>query len=639
MLSKIERFKEWRGSKSDAEQQILESALLIFDYVNSVDNLDAIKANAQEKYNEFDQHGKRSWATAVFVKLFIDEAIAQLPETAENEKVLLTQSSEVISALYENWKTNTTKNIFALIGNIEKLLALNSVPFTDKNDYKTFLLSAGMLLHIIKLGIAEIERNWKAKMLLAVVIDLNQIKPKIDHFLLKIEERMTQLTQPDQLVNAAQSSAPDPLTPLKELFTKRYLKVIGVNPVTNTKPQRRKTGPLGFMRLAPTGPNLQTPGRNILESLSALEADMEKVSAGIFNLIELRSKKSELEKKIEIVRALLLAAKENDLKITGRQYFLEFIKGKEQSIHVLLENSEEHRKQKLIEKIKQLKDMDESPALSSEVIQGVSWVATPITVVYRTATPQKLQDIIGSSLPATLDSLCKTEFKEMAKLCLLDLESKLRKKEQQIATINNRFFNQDEALKSFIADESLERLAAFQKANEEMKEAVQTSYKLLATVKENSLFLHGLQQKSQILSEFIRLHDGFFVKISNFLAQYFSCFKTQTAKMIDDAANLKIKVDGVVGKYREIVNQGIGQIDRISSLDARIKLHIKNQFKAEDYEIYRERQNHSKPNRRTVSLLMKNLSYLFTAKPQPLGEQKNIKEHDNEISGLGSVLL
>ncbi|WP_454782026.1 hypothetical protein [Legionella sp. WA2022007384] len=634
MLSKIERFKEWRGNKSDAEQDILETALIIINYVNSVDNLDDIKANAQTKYYEFDQYHKRSWGTAVFIKLFIDEAITHLPKTAEKEIALLTHCSEVVANLYENWKKNTAANIFTLIGNIEKLLSLNSVPFADKNQYKTFLLSAAMLFHIIKLGISEVERDWKAQMVLSVLIDLKQIKPKIDLFLQNIEERVAKLTQPEQ-ESPAQSIAPDPLKPVKDLFANRYLKVIGVNPVTSK--QQKKTGPYGFMRHVPVAPS-HPPVRNILESLSVLEADMEKVTSGIFSVIDLRSKKAEIEEKKEIVRALFLAAEENDFKITGRKNFLEFIQGKEPSIEVLLENSEEHRKQKFIEQIEQLKTMGQSPDLSSEVIQGVSWVATPITVVYRTATPQKLQNMIESSLPTTLDGSCKTEFKEMIKACLLDLESKLRRKEQQIATINNRFFNQDEELKSLIASESLERLAVFQHANEEMKEAIQASSKLLATVKANSLFIHDLQQKSQILSEFIKLHDGFFVKISNFLAQYFTCFKTETARMIDDAAHLKIKVDELAGEYRGVVNQGIWQIDQISSLDERFKTHIKNQFKAEELEINHEKQNHLKPNKRTVRLLMSGLSNLFAPKPQPLKEQKNKKEYDKEEPVLGNAL-
>ncbi|WP_454784390.1 hypothetical protein [Legionella sp. WA2024007413] len=625
MLSKIERFKEWRGNKSEAEQDILESALIMIHYIDSVRNLDDIATNAQVKYYEFDQYKKRSWGTAVFAKLFIDEAIAHLPKTAEKERVLLTQSSEVVAALYENWKKNTMGNIFTLIGNIEKLLALNSVPFEDKNQYKKFLLSAAMLFHIIKLGIAEIESDWKAQILLAF-IDLKQIKPKIDLFLQKIEERMAQLTQPAHL--QVQNIATDPLKPVKELLAKRYLKVIGV-PVRNGKTQRI-TAPYSLIRIAPATPQPRPPARSILESLSALETDMEKVHLGIFSLIDLRTKKLELEKTIEVVRGLLLAAEENDLKITGRKYFLDFIEEKEQSIQILLEHSEETRKQGLVEKIKQLKNMGESPDLSSEVIQGVSWMATPITVVFRTATPQKLQNIIESSFPATLDSLCKTEFKEMAKVCLLDLETKLKKKEKQVAIINNRFFNQDEELKSLIATETLERLAVLQQANKEMSEAVQACSKLLATVKANSLFLYDLQQKSQTLGEFIKLHDGFFVKISNLLAQYFTCFKTKTARMIDDAAHLKIKVDGLAKEYRGVVTKGIGQIDHIPSLDERIKTHIKNQFKAEEFEISQEKQNYMRPNKRTVRLLMQSLSKLFATKPQPCRKEKNKNEQGKE---------
>lgn len=193
MLSKEERFKQWRGIKFHAEQKALNSALLISNYVNSVDNLKVIKANAQTKYNDFNQYKALSWGTAVFVKFFIDEAIAQLPKTADKEIALLTHSSEAIATLYDNWKDNTAGNIFALIGNIEKLLALNSIPFTDRNQYKTFLLSSYMLFHIIQIAITQIENDWKAQIVVSLLVDLRQIKPKIDFFLLQVEKRMEQL--------------------------------------------------------------------------------------------------------------------------------------------------------------------------------------------------------------------------------------------------------------------------------------------------------------------------------------------------------------------------------------------------------------------------------------------------------------
>ncbi len=630
MLSKINRFKQWRGSKSDAEQHILNTALLISDYVNSVDNLEVIKANAKTKYNDFNQYKVRPWGVAVFVKLFLDEAIDQLPETAEKEKALLTHSSEVISTLYGNWRDNTAGNILALIGDIEKLLVLDRVPFADKNQYKTFLLSSCMLFHIIQLAIAEIESDWKVRFVVAAFLDLGQIKPKLEFFLLKIEERMEQLQQPKQITD----KAPDPLKPAKDLLSKRYFKVLGIDSGGSAK-QQKTTKSYVLKTQAPGASRLQRAEkkpikRSILDSLAVLEADIEKVASGIFNLIDQRNKKGYLEAKIEKVEKLLLFAEENDQKIAGRKYFLDFIAEHAELFQTLLENTEDIRKQQLLEKIKQLKSIGESSDLTSGVMHGVSWVASPITVVYRTATPQSLQNMIATALPSTLDGVCKAELKEVANACLLDLKSKLKKKEHQIAAINNRFFNQDKELKWLIENESSERLAMLQKSNDVMKEAVQASSKLLATIKENSLFLHELQEKSQILSDFIRLHDGFFVKVSNVLAQYFACFKTKTAKIIDDAAALKIKVDGLVAEYQRTVNQGVRQIESIPCLDERIKTHIKGQFNAEEYEISQEKQNHTHPNKRTVRLLMNNLSRLFATRPQSTGEQINEIEDDEE---------
>ncbi|WP_412757097.1 hypothetical protein [Legionella bozemanae] len=639
MLSKEERFKQWRGIKFHAEQKALNSALLISNYVNSVDNLEVIKANAQTKYNDFNQYKALSWGTAVFVKFFIDEAIAQLPKTADKEIALLTHSSEAIATLYDNWKDNTAGNIFALIGNIEKLLALNSIPFTDRNQYKTFLLSSYMLFHIIQIAITQIENDWKAQIVVSLLVDLRQIKPKIDFFLLQVEKRMEQLKseQPTKKTDDILPIAPDPLKPFKVLLSKRYLKVLGISPLDSAKSSQRATGLPIHKRLAP-GTRLHQAEkpvkRSVLDSLAALEADIEKVSSGIFSLIELRSKKADFEAKIEAVNKLLLFAEENDKKITGRKDFLDFIEEHAQLLQILLEIAEEGSKQQLLEKIKQLKTLAESPDLSSEMLQRVSWVTSPIKVVYRTTTPQIVQSMIASTLPATLDSTCKTELKDLVNTCLLDLREKLKKKEHQITVINNRFFNQDEELKQLIAKESSEQLAALQKANEVMKESVRASSRLLTTVKENSSFLQSLQTKSQTLSIFIKLHDGFFVKISNFLAQYFSFFKTKTAKMIDDAAAWKIKVDGLIGEYQNIVDQGIRQIEFIPNLEDSIKIQIKSQFVAEEQQIRREKPNYINPNKRTVRLLMNNLSHLFAAKTQPLREQTNEVELDEEQSIL-----
>lgn len=331
---------------------------------------------------------------------------------------------------------------------------------------------------------------------------------------------------------------------------------------------------------------------------------------------------------------LITALDENDKKIIGRKDFLDLIAEHEKLYQFLLENTEDSYKQQLLDRISQLKASLESPNLSSGAIQGISWMATPLTVVYRTTTPQAVQEALGSTLPATLDGACKKELKALAKACLSDLQNKLNKKESQIAAINNRFFNRDVSLRLWLASESFEQLEALKKANDLMKDAVQGSCHLLTRIKQNALFMNRLRQDSQTLDEFVQLHDGFFVKICNFLAQYFAFFKTETAKMIDDAVVLKAKVDRLAGEYQRAVEQGVRQIESTPNLDAPVKNHIKSQFTGEVQEIIQEKKNNSNPNKRTVRLLMIELSKLFAEKSQSLKQEPNKNELHEEESVL-----
>src|SRR4029078_3023006 len=95
-----------------------------------------------------------------------------------------------------------------------------------------------------------------------------------------------------------------------------------------------------------------------------------------------------------------------------------------------------------------------------------------------------------------------------------------------------------------------ERLTLLLKVNDAMQDAVQASNSLLVTVKENLLFLNDLKEKSDVLNEFIKIHNNIFVKITNFLAQFFPIFKTNTAKMIDKASALKKQVDVLASEYQ-----------------------------------------------------------------------------------------
>ncbi|KTD54639.1 purine NTPase [Legionella sainthelensi] len=608
MLSKRERFQQWRGIKSDDELQILEVALLISEYVNSVDRLEIIKADAESKFSDFNQDNSRSWATAVFTKLFIDEAIAQLPETAAQERALLIHLSTILTQLYENWKKDTAQNVTLLIDTIEKLIAINTIPFTDKKHYKTFLFSSYMLFNIIRLSLNEL--NWSMQMMASLIIDIEQMKLKITYFLEKIEEKEHQLGQIENREAGTDKTENDPLNSIKILLNKRYFKVLSQTPLLRERTQTAFLYPI----------EIKPKKKDILASLTEFEADIDRVSSGIERLIELRNKKAEIEVKIENINKLIAAAQDNERKITGRKYFLDFITSHSQLYQTLLENTEGVVKLQLLEKKDQLEKAIESPDLSSGVVNGLSWVASPLTIAYRTATPQMIQEAFSSTLPATLDSDCKIKLKELAQICMSDLKKQLEKKENQIIAINNRFFNQDEKIKQLITHESSEQLAVLQKANDALKEAVQANTKLVVHIKENLHFLNDLKSMRETLNEFIRLHDTILVKICNFLSQFFSFFKTEKVQMIDEASTLKKQVNKLAAEYQNSIDQQMLQMEQNPFFDEKIKNHIKRRLKAEDRDMNLEKKNCIAPDRQNVRLLMDNLSDLFAKNIPPAQE-------------------
>lgn len=631
MQSKSERFKQWRGSQFDAEQNALKSALLISDYVSSVESFELIRDQAELKFQEFEQFKARSFGTVVFAKLFIDEAISHLSENAVKEKKLLTQSSMILSEVYQNWKNNTKENVLTLIKNIEELFRLNTQPFTDKQHYQSFLLSSYMLFHIVMQGIMQVEKDWRARLLVSVFFDLGEIKIKILSFLQKTEEKIKGVAQLEKLSEADN----DPLKPAKERLNQRYLKVLGITPSTTKKLLRSPD----FYKIKPQAPGEgkpliasknQLPKQSIFDSLTVLEEDIEKASSGLVSLIMLQKLKNALDEKMEKVGKLIAAIDENDKKIIGRKNFLELLEDEKESFQFVLEETEKHQRKEFLEKIEQLKCSVESPTLSSGVIHGVSWVATPITAVYRTTTPQSVQEIIGSTLPASLESECKRNFKTFANQLFLDLQSKLDKKNRQINIINHRSFSQDEILLQLIKNERLEHLVLLKKANDSIKDAVQSCRNLLFTIKQNLLVLDTLQGNSQTLREFVHLHNGFLVKISNFLAQYFAYFKTQTAKMIDDAVVLQAKIGQLASEYQQAVNQRMRQIESTPHLDDSLKIYMKTQLILETQELIEEKRHYVKPSKRAVRLLINNLSSLWAEKTQPHDELAKQKEQEEE---------
>lgn len=619
MLSKREHFQQWRGCKSNNELPILEMALFIDQYVNSVDNLEVIKAEAETKFEEFNQSNSRSWSTVVFTKLFIDEAIAQLPETAAREKGLLINLSTTVTQLYENSKKDTATKITALLDDIEQLIAIDNIPFTDKKQYKSVIFSSYMLFHLIKLSLNKLD--LKTQLLASSIIDLKQMKGNIDHILQKIEEKGRQLEQVELI--GEDNAEYDPLNSIKVLLNKRYLKVLSNTVLIHEHSQTAVSCHIGEKPIK----------QDILERLVAFEADIDVVSLGIADLIKQKTQKVELELKIENISKLLSEAQKNERKITGGKFFLDFIRSHSQWYQTLLENTEGSQKIQLLEKIEQIDTIIETPSFSLGGTNGFSGVASTFSVYYQYVTPQMVQDVVSYSLPTTLalHGDCKAKLKQLAELCLSDLNKQLEKKEREITALNNRIFNKDEKIKRLIRHQSPEQLAVLKKENDDLKEAVEAIINLVVHIKENLIFLNLLKNKEETLNEFIRLNDTILYQICNFLSRFFSYFKTEKVQMIDEAIALKKQVNEFAAQYQNAIGLKLIQIEENPFFDEKIKNHIKRRLRAEDRSLSQKKKEYIAPSTHNVRLLMDSLSYFFANKSHQDSDHSEEEESPEEV--------
>jgi len=349
----------------------------------------------------------------------------------------------------------------------------------------------------------------------------------------------------------------------------------------------------------------------LMEKLIVLKHEMERVSTAISELIAQRHRKVEIELKYKKIEALLKTAEENDQKISERQYFLELIDSNADSYQMLLENTKGRAADQLIAKEKQLRMLRSSATWSSMAQYAISIAASPLITFYRRFTPQSAQELVAANVPSTLDSECKSELKKLAKSCLFALKNEIENKDTIISRINTELSFGNDELKQLIVAESSDNLAVCKVDNDKAIEAMHYCRELLVTIKKNMDFLNELKAEGHVLHEFILIHNDIFVLISNFLAQFFAMFKTETAIMIDSARELQNKVAVLKDKYEKDIENQILEMKQYPDIDQGIKTQIMNQFYVEEIQEQNKNQNHIIPNKQNVRLLINSLNHLF----------------------------
>lgn len=197
MKSKEDRFKEWRQEKAKAEEIYIKSALMIGEYINSVQTLEQIKNDFRgvetKQYKALDAYGNRVPGSLLYCKLALEEALETEPEMIEMERKLLTEIRDILGHIYENPTSDVRKRLVRLMGNIRQYLDEDIMSFSDpkRNRELGFVLYAMLCLMYLKLD----NLSWTLKLAISSFINIGQIKQEITDLVKKTEKQVGELDE------------------------------------------------------------------------------------------------------------------------------------------------------------------------------------------------------------------------------------------------------------------------------------------------------------------------------------------------------------------------------------------------------------------------------------------------------------
>ena len=607
MLTKRERFGQWRGNKADAEQGIMETALLVSDYVNSVEQLGTIRAefsdSQSDQYIAFNRYKKRSYGVLLHCKLQIEEALEQIPVTGITERILLNDLKNTIEKIYDNPQYNASQNANDLIAKTKKLLNPNPKLLANKKLAKALCFDLYILLTIVNFSMSQF--NWFQAMAVNALVDLDRMKEEITTLLQMTENKVKQLDKILEECSVTQNS--DEITTSSEYGdetkedTAPVLAGEAGPPVKNTIQDYFNADFLALIK----NPDSEN------EEFILVEERMNEVIEGINRLISKRNKKEEIRLKIEKIEELLTAVEENDKKIRGRHYFLDLINSNLESFNILMAHGDGPRKEQLTEKIEQLKN----PQLYQNVLRNISHATSPLTHLYRACTPQKLQDTVISKIP-TLDSECKARLKDLARVCISTLNQEYSVTDREIAILNHQLSNESIELENLIAQESTANLVLLVKANNAGRDALRQYRGVSDFLTGMVWYLNVIKESTSVLTQFIQTHDSFLVGLSNFFAQIFSIFKSNTAVMIDNAHEMKEHLIRFELEYKNELAKELGVLIHNPDINEEIKVRLQEKI---GIEMTRETRiiPYTSPSKVEVRYLVKSLEVLFNMKSTP----------------------
>ncbi|WP_298627256.1 hypothetical protein [uncultured Legionella sp.] len=548
MLTKRERFEQWRGAKSRSEQAIFDTYVLIDDYFFSITHLTQIKSDfansSSEHFNKLNVYGGRAFGAIMYCKFIVEDSIDLFPQSATEELELLCELRNILTEVFDNPRKNPVHNSSRMIEISRQFLTRKVEDITELEQTKVLCFALYFILTLIYVGIDGLS-EWK-RLAISAFVDLDKIKGNTRQLLTLAEEKNHLLDVALAEKKLKESQTPHEIT-TQDYFNERITELFS----------QKETEERLFIKL---------------------RASQEDISDGLASLIAARTKLQVTIQNSQKLQAFLKTITDNEFKILDRSYFLDLIGNSRESFNLLMDLSHGLQKDQLILNINQLKNPGIIQSISSGLLYGMSWATSLMTITYRATLPQSVQYSIEKNIPPTLDSQCKAVLKVLLRECLSGLERELVDARNEINESTQQLAKKNMELKKRIDNEPEKQLIQLLQTNHLIAQALSEYRRISFNLKQKGYFLSQFKETYTVLRMFIENHDGWMVKLSNFFAQFFSFFKSDTAQLVDRARDLNKKLVAFESDYRKEVSKGLQCILSNPDLSRVIKDKFKEEF-------------------------------------------------------------
>ncbi|MBA2649031.1 MAG: hypothetical protein H0U75_05415 [Legionella sp.] len=478
------RFNQWRGPKAGAEQQYLKTAMLIVDYVETRTSIEMIKHDLisinSPKFKEIAAFKEYIFSILLYAKLELEEILSQknlIEEHSNTEKSqLFITIIEIVKKLYEDIYKAGADNFNTLLRAIKTLVSMD---IECEQEDKTLCYILYTTLRIIKLWF---DTMGKANLLLiSAKINVPEFLDNVTGILEQLEQRGLELS------SRTNSGQPKPLYVLLSEIISHQI------PTHTASPTK-------------------------LSELTARLLQLERLFTELITLKEQQLHIQEEEIQTNKLYQLIL---ENENKLFNSESFINLISGSNLKVfNCIIQKVSGPKKELLLASLSQPQNIS-SPFFNS-LNKGYIVTCGVTATFWRTKAPSYAQQLIQKIMPKTLDRECTENFKEFAQIHIADLNEQSTAIETRIFELSKESTgNKKAALNIKIC--SIKEIQSLH--------AVIRSAHLCASDFTNVANI--LKAQIEVLDHFLEAHDGIFVKISNFLAQFSLIFKSKTAKLID----------------------------------------------------------------------------------------------------------